>query len=33
MLEKLTLSKALTLHDNKEKQNRLEWINMYVNNR
>ena len=33
MLEKLTLSKALTLHDNKEKQTRLEWINKYVNNR
>jgi tRNA (adenine22-N1)-methyltransferase len=32
-LEKLTLSKALALHDNKEKQTRLDWINNYVNNR
>lgn len=29
-LEKLTLSKALSLHDNEEKQTRLDWINTYV---
>jgi tRNA (adenine22-N1)-methyltransferase len=32
-LEQLSLSKALTLHDNKDKQTRLDWINNYVNNR
>jgi tRNA (adenine22-N1)-methyltransferase len=32
-LEKLALSKALALHDNKDKQTRLDWINTYVKNR
>jgi tRNA (adenine22-N1)-methyltransferase len=30
-LEQLSLSKALALHDNKDKQTRLDWINHYVN--
>jgi hypothetical protein len=33
MVETLTLSKALALHDNQEKQTRLEWINTYVKDR
>ena len=32
-LEQLSLSKALALHDNIDKQMRLDWINHYVNNR
>jgi tRNA (adenine22-N1)-methyltransferase len=32
-LEKLSLTKALTLHDNVEKQTRLDWINQYVKDR
>jgi tRNA A22 N-methylase len=32
-LEQVSLSKALALHDNIDKQTRLDWINTYVNNR
>jgi tRNA A22 N-methylase len=32
-LEQLSLSKALALHDNKDKQTRLDWINTYVKDR
>jgi tRNA (adenine22-N1)-methyltransferase len=32
-LEQLSLSKALALHDNKDKQTRLDWIKTYVKDR
>lgn len=32
-LEQLSLSKTLALHNNIDKQTRLDWINHYVNNR
>jgi hypothetical protein len=32
-LEQLSLSQALALNDNKDKQTRLDWINTYVKDR